>query len=192
MTTNDNTLPSLLFDHYEKFLGSPTGRWIFRANDNDSTLQVLRFDDVFEGCAVYASFGASKFIVELGECVELVLVTDFDVEEMPKLLANLLFFAASSLKSLAIGSVIGGLSVIAGEVFDGRAIYIGGAHGLPIEFERFAIEPDLDVKIKMAVFINNTERAYVDKFGVEAFEKLMAAQNIDPFCFERESARFND
>jgi len=43
----------LYYDHYSNFLREPIGREVFKSTNEMPSIQILRYENVFEQCLVY-------------------------------------------------------------------------------------------------------------------------------------------
>jgi Suppressor of fused protein (SUFU) len=182
------SIASNLLDHYEKYLGTMKENYVFLDSVTQTSIQVLRFDNVFADCVTYASVGCTHFNQELHGDAEIVLVCDKDHSLLPSLLANTIFFAADRQLNVHTGFVLGNLGVIVPKSpFSGRAIYITDAMPFPSPFRCFSSE-GRHIVMKLAVFIYRDELQFIEKYGRDAFESLLEEKEIDPFSFDRVAA----
>ena len=54
-----------ILSHYEKHMGTPVSRDTFSRTDDSRKIQIFGYDRFFKDAIVLASFGLSKFAVEL-------------------------------------------------------------------------------------------------------------------------------
>lgn len=66
----------LYYDHYSNFLREPIGREVFKSTNEMPSIQILRYENVFEQCLVYNSLGLSKYEEIVGANVEVSMVVN--------------------------------------------------------------------------------------------------------------------
>ncbi len=179
-------------DHYERILGrGPAERWAFGAGG--PTLQVLAYDGIFKGCRVFATLGLTHFRERLGAIVEVVVVADDGLADVPRVLGPACLYLATDGQGLARGHAMSGLEKIDArfvQKFRKSAIYFCGLQGFPAEFGTVCAAPDHGV-VTAAIFITAAEFEALGALGPKRFEQALAKQRVDPFALGRESAVFD-
>lgn len=182
---------SAFYDHFAKYLGEPIKRGAFRQNQESQSIQVLHYENVFEGCTVFVSFGLSKYASELGTVAEVCLVTDCAFEESENILANTLFYLIANKINLGRGVSISGVSKINEEfskLYDKSAMYFTMPYAFPDGFEKIKPVGATDEgNIYLAFFLSQREHDFFVDKGSEIFESVLEDKDIDPFTLTRSS-----
>src|SRR2546423_1431025 len=78
-------------DHYERCFGDFASREVFTPHEPGPVIQVLSYDNVIQGCRVYASLGLTHYAREVGSVGE-ALVCTAPCDDWPYILASVLFY----------------------------------------------------------------------------------------------------
>lgn len=179
------------YEHFLRFMSSPKGRKIFRQADDGSSIQMLRYGNLFPGCSVSASFGLSLFWEEICSISEVVLVMSEGIESGEDVLANILFFMIKNRVRLERGVSVSGVSHIDinfFKEFDKEAIYFTAPYAFPAGFEEVSLpRPASAGFIYSAMFISRREHDFLLKNGPDAFEDLLEREKVDPMDTRRPS-----
>jgi antitoxin YqcF len=187
MSSNENW-GELFYDHFQRYLGNPMARKIYRQDGATPKIQILEFDNVFPGCKVFASFGASNYSETLGVRAEVVLPCDEGWSSVGGLLANVLFYLVQDRIELGIGVGIkfGSIAPDFVERFGKTAIYFTNPFGLPPEFS--AVKNDVETAcVYLAILISEAEFDYFCNRGAAEFESVLERSGIDPYQVNRAS-----
>lgn len=184
-------LGSDYLDHYEKYFGTPIYRDVMDADDLPRKVQLLRYDNVFEGCTTFASLGMSSYSSELdGDFYEIVVIVDKYVNNMPKLIFSVIRTAIMQGVGFEWGRYFVGLEDIDKEFVTATGkdtFYVTLPSPLPDEFSNvvthnsFLINNNIKPKIFMGLFISNKEKEYLKNNGKVAFEDQLERLAVDPF-----------
>lgn len=181
----------LFYDHYKKFLGEPVRRKTFRKNENMPSIQILSYENVFEGCIVFTSLGLSRYEDVLGTISEVTLVTDCAFNESDEILANILFYCIDKKIKIGRGVSISGISKINKVFFDfykKNALYFTMPYVFPEEYERVNALGEVKKGIVyQAFFVSQEEHEFFVDNGAEVFEDLLEEKEVDPFEVNRKS-----
>lgn len=181
------------FDHYVKFIHDPIEREVFRSAALPQKMQILAFDNVFAGCRVFCSIGLSHFPDAIGHLAELCVVADAGWDAIPQIMADVLFIACQHGLILEPGAAIRGLRGRAPDfcaAFEKPALYLTepSAMGFPEAFGAVADGSGAG-HVFLGIFISEAEYAFWQAEGEEAFERLLAEAEADPFDLRRPSVR---
>jgi hypothetical protein len=183
---------SAFYDHFAKYHGGePKKRSIYKQSEETPSIQILRYENVFEGCTVFSSLGISNYVSLLGTVAEASLVTDFAPDESESILANTLFHIINEKIEFGRGVSINGVSNINKEfskAFDKNALYFTTPYAFPEGYER-VITPGATGEglIFLSFFISQREHEYFVANGAEKFENMLVDCNVDPFDLKRVS-----
>jgi antitoxin YqcF len=172
-----------IFDHYQRHLGVAVVSESFSLEETN-TLQVLRYERVFDGCQTYASLGYCRYGRERQE---IVLVAEGSWSELPGLLARVLLTLGTHQQEIVEGFSFGGLDKLAPSFVKETkkgALFFTSPFLFPTEFQRLRVD-NLDVKILMAIPIDADEHRYSVENGPAALELLFDQADIDPFDVRR-------
>jgi antitoxin YqcF len=182
-------LGACFYDHFVRFLGEPARVSIFRAAEDEPSLQILEYDRVFPGCRVFCSLGLTHYNPELQSICEVFLPVDDAWDEIPSLLANALNYMTKKPIRLRRGSVLSGVENISPPFaarFDKHALYFSTPFGMPDAFAVVDCET-ISGNVYLAAFISQAEYEYLVSHGPEQLETLLEAGNVDPFQLQRAS-----
>jgi hypothetical protein len=184
-------LGSEYLDHYEKYFGNPAYRYVMDDGELPRKIQLLKYDNVFEGCTTFASLGVSSYSNELkGNFFEVVVVVDACLESIPKLLFSVIRTIILQNIEFDWGSYFTGLEGIDESfvsVTGKDTFYATLPSPLPKEFgivptsNSFLAENNIRPKVFMGLFISGREKEYLKVNGKEKFEERLELLNIDPF-----------
>lgn len=181
-----NNIAEMLLNHYEEFLGNYKSARLYK-DEGDASIQVLEYENVFEGCKTYMSFGVSNFSGNIHNKCEIVLNVDDDFDRASCLFANVLMYLIENKAHFYNGSYIEGISEF-DEDFCAEhkksGIYISEAYPFPEEF----LMCD-DIKIYMCFFISDEELEYLKKYGSDRFEDYLEENKIDIMELNRDAMK---
>lgn len=182
------TSAELLFDHYRRFLGPPAARAVYRAADFDTSIQVLRFDGVFERCTTLATLGVGRLAARSSsDFVEVLLVVDDAPEDSEHLLVHTLFAMVQTELPIRVGMSVGGPAGVP-KLSEPSVLKSGFYFAEPFPLPAAFRSPDAQSRIILAVPITAAEHRLVKQYGGPAFEGLLEANEVDPFEIGRPSA----
>lgn len=173
-----NSMGEAILNHYETYLGEFTDRRIFKGNDEMSSIQILEYDDVFEGCKAFASFGLSKYADIVNNTSEAILAIDDDSKNACSIFANVLFYIVENGLCFGRGTFVEGIENINKEFaikHNKSAIYFTEPYAFPDEFACIGEE----VNICLAFFISDEECAFIKKYGCDKFEDYLEEKDCD-------------
>ena len=172
-----------ILQHYEKFLGEFIGVKTYAGNEKSFPIQLLIYENVFEGCKTYASLGVSKYSNIINNNCEVILVVDCDEENSSNILANALFYIINNNVELRRGTYIDGIKNINKEFYlrhNKSAIYFTETYYFPEEFSLAD-----NKKMYLAFFISEEEVNYLKQYGFDKFEDYLEEKNCDIFELDR-------
>ncbi|MEC2077030.1 suppressor of fused domain protein [Metabacillus fastidiosus] len=182
----------LYYDHYSRFLGEPIDREVFKNNEEMPSIQILKYENVFEECLVYNTFGFSKYEEIVGENIEVSMVVDGAFNSTGYIVANVLFYCIRNQMKAGRGIAISGIESIDRafvQKYDKNAVYFTEPFAFSEEYSNVRTETeDKDGRILLSFFISQSEYEYFIKYGTEKFEELLEEKNVDPFNISRASA----
>lgn len=182
----------LYYDHYNKFLGEPIDREVFKNNEEMPSIQVLKYENVFEECLVYNTLGFSKYEEIVGGNVEISMVVDRAFNSTGYILANALFYCIGNQIEIGRGIAISGIESIDKafvQKYDKSAVYFTEPFAFPDEYSNVRTKTkDKDGRMLLAFFISQYEYEYFVKHGTEKFEELLEERDVDPFNVRRASS----
>lgn len=173
-----------ILQHYEKFLGNFGDCLVFRANEETPSIQLLMYDNVFEGCKTYATLGLSKFFGKINNMCEIVLAIDDDWDNAATMLANSLFYVIQNGLNFGRGTYIEGIKSIAPFFYEKHkknAIYFTETYMFPDEFSKV----EDNIKMYMAFFVSEEECKIIREQGCEVFEEYLEKQAVDVMNLNR-------
>jgi Suppressor of fused protein (SUFU). len=181
----------LYYDHYCKYLGEPIDREVYKNNDKIPSIQILKYENVFEKCLVYNTLGFSKYEDVVGVNVEVSMVVDGAFRHAGYILANSLFYCISKQMQFGRGIAISSIENIDKsfvEKYNKNSVYFTEPFGFPEEYSYVHSERvDNGGKILLAFFISQSEYDYFVENGADKFEDLLEENNVDPFNISRKS-----
>ncbi len=179
-----NNIGELIIEHYEKFLGVFEDCLIFKSDEAMTSIQLLQYDKVFEGCKTYATIGLSRYADIISDAYEVVMVVDDDAEVSGTILANVLFYIINNNVKLDNGTYIEGIKNI-NEEFSSRhnknAVYFTEPYAFPDEFSNI----NKEIKVCLAFFISEEECNFIRKNGCNKFEEYLEENNVDVMDINR-------
>lgn len=179
------------YDHFSRFIGAPKARQVFRQSEEAPSIQILRYEKVFPGCAVSNSLGLSRYEEVIGEVAEVTLVTDAAIEASERILANALFFIVQNRIQMDRGMSIAGVPKIDpgfAKEFDKEALYFTIPYAFPMGYEKVKLPaPGTEGFVYSAMFVSRAEHDFVMAHGADAFEDLLEKKGVDPFDIKRAS-----
>ncbi|MCB2309240.1 suppressor of fused domain protein [Clostridium estertheticum] len=181
----------LFYEHYTKFLGEPKKRKTFRKSNEIPSIQILRYENVFEGCTVFTSLGLSRYESILGTISEVTLVTDCAFDESDEILANILFHCIDQKIKIGRGMSIAGIANINKEfskMYQKNALYFTIPYGFPDDYGSVKILGQINKGVVyQSFFISQKEHEFFVANGAEAFEDILEEKEVDPFELNRKS-----
>lgn len=182
----------LYYDHYSKFLGEPIDREVFRSTEEMPSIQILKYEHVFEECLVYNSLGFCKYEDIVGANVEVSMVVDGAFRSTGFLLASTLFYCIDNKMPIGRGIAVRGIERLDKafvQKYNKSAINFTEPYAFPEEYSIVRTNTeDKDGTILLAFYISQSECEYFVQYGAEKFEDLLEEKNVDPFNVSRESA----
>lgn len=181
-----NNIAEMILNHCEEFLGNYTRAQLYK-NENGESIQILEYENVFEGCKTYMSFGVSNFSGDIHNRCEIVLNVDNDFDRASCLFANVLMYLVENKVHFYKGSYIGEIAEFDEEFcakYKKAGIYITEAYPFPEEFSMCD-----DIKIYMCFFISNEELDYLKKYGSDRFEDYLEENEIDIMELNRDAMK---
>ncbi|MGA3599151.1 suppressor of fused domain protein [Lysinibacillus agricola] len=182
---------ALYFDHYTKFLGEPIDREVYKYSEEMPSIQILKYDNVFEECLVYTTLGLSKYTEIMGDYIEISMVVDGAFKSSGYILANKLFYCVHNQMHIGRGLAISGVENIDAafvQKYNKSAVYFTELYAFPEEYSIACTDSnEKDGKLMLAFFISQSEYDYFATYGAEKFEDLLEEENVDPFNVSRSS-----
>lgn len=179
-----NKIGEMILQHYEKYLGNFSDVRTYAGNEKTFPIQLLKYNNVFEGCKVFASLGVSKFSSIIRNNCEVVLAVDKDEDKAANILANVLFYIFDHGIELRRGTYVEGIKNVDSNfslVHKKAAIYFTETYYFPEEFSNI----DKIHKMYLAFFITETELEYLKKNGCDQFEDYLEDKDCDVFELNR-------
>lgn len=175
------------FDHFTRYFQSPVTREVFSQEPEEHAIQILAYDNVFDGCRLFASLGLSHYAEELGKVAEIIVPVDDAWDAVPSLMANALFYMIQENMRIGWGVAIAGLGRV-DSAFTGRfgkeALYLTNVYGLPDGSEEVTCEGRRG-SVYLGAFITDAEyRLFLDR-GAEGLESAFERQRVDPYHLAR-------
>lgn len=162
-----------------------------RSTEEMPSIQILKYEHVFEECLVYNSLGFCKYEDIVGANVEVSMVVDGAFRSTGYLLASTLFYCIDNKMPIGRGiavSGIEGLDKAFVQKYNKSAIYFTEPYAFPEEYSMVRTNTeDKDGTILLAFYISQSECEYFVQYGAEKFEDLLEEKNVDPFNVSRES-----
>lgn len=181
----------LYYDHYSNFLREPIGREVFKSTNEMPSIQILRYENVFEQCLVYNSLGLSNYEEIVGANVEVSMVVDGAFRSTGYLLASTLFYCIGNKMQIGTGIAIQGIENLDPtfvQKYNKSAIYFTEPYAFSEEYSVVRTHTNDEVgSILSAFYISQSEFDYFAKYGAEKFEDLLEEKNVDPFNVNRQS-----
>ncbi|PHE95201.1 hypothetical protein COF81_14835 [Bacillus pseudomycoides] len=181
----------LYYDHYSKCLGEPMDREVFKNGKDMPSIQILKYENVFEQCLVFNTLGVSKYEEIVGDNVEVSMVVDGAFRSTGYILANALFYCIANGIKIGRGTAISGIESIDTsfvQKYNKSAVYFTEPFAFPDEYcHVFTGNAEKDGKVLLAFFISDSEYEYFIKYGAEKFEELLEENHVDSFHVSRES-----
>ncbi|EEM02903.1 MULTISPECIES: suppressor of fused domain protein [Bacillus] len=181
----------LYYDHYSKYLGEPIDREVFKNGEDMPSIQILKYENVFEECLVFHTLGFSRYEEIVGDNVEVSMVVDGAFRSVGYILANALFYCIANRIEIGRGTAISGIESIDKSFvrkYNKSAVYFTEPFAFPEEYSYVLTgNAEKDGKVLLAFFISESEYEYFLKYGTEKFEELLEENHVDPFHVSRES-----
>jgi hypothetical protein len=181
----------LYYDHFCKYLGEPIDREVYKNNEKIPSIQILKYENVFEKCLVYNTLGFSKYDDVVGSNVEVSMVVDGAFSSSGYIIANVLFYCIDKQIEVGRGMAISGIESIDQsfvQKYNKNAVYFTEPFAFPENYSQVRTEcEEKDGRILLAFFISQSEYEYFLKYGTEKFEDLLEESNVDPFNVSRKS-----
>lgn len=99
----------IYYNHYSKFLRKPIDREVFKSTEEMPSIQILKYENVFEECLVFNSLGFSKYEEIVGVNAEVSMVVDDAIKNTGYLLASSLFYCIGNRMQIGRGIATRGL-----------------------------------------------------------------------------------
>lgn len=173
-----NNIGEEILNHYENFLGMFEECMKFKSDEDMPLIQLLQYDNIFEGCKTYASLGLSKFSEIINNVCEVILAVDDDYEKAAVIFANVLFYIIENKIDFGRGVYITGIENIDKEFainHKKNAIYFTETYIFPDEFSNI----NKIAKMYLAFFISQEECNFIKNYGCEKFEDYLEAYGYD-------------
>jgi len=177
------------YDHFTKFLGPVRSRAVYRQSIDSPDVQILEYDNVFDGCRVFTSFGLSHYSDQIGQICEVMVPVDSGWENVSNILANTLFYMIQQDICMSRSAAVSGVDAICHEFaqkYGKHALYFTDPFGLPEEFRRVQSSNDCG-SVYLGIFISQFEYNFLLREGFELFEELLETSNVDPYNISRRS-----
>jgi hypothetical protein len=180
------------FDHFGRYFRAPVAREVFaQASDEPDppTIQILSYDNVFEGCRLFASLGLTHYAETVGEVAEIIVLADDAWEQIPGLMANVLFYMVQERMRIGWGMAIARLDNVDGAFtrrFGKSALYITRPFGLPKGAEEVTCGGQRG-SVYLGVFLEEAEYRLLLDHGAERLEAVLEASAVDPYHLTRAS-----
>lgn len=178
------------YDHFSSFFGSPTRVIPFASGSDKFSIQILTYDNVFDGCRGFCSLGLTHHQEKVGGLVEVFLASDDGWEDIPYVLAELLHYMTAKSLLVARGSSVDGVENVLpsfADTFSKSAIYFTDPFGLPTNFGVVTAATGAG-RVYLATFITQSEYRFLREEGPEQFERLLESEQVDIFRLGRESS----
>jgi hypothetical protein len=177
-------------DHYAQYLGEPVGAYPFSISDELPAIRILAYDNVIDGCRVFASLGLSSFPGEGGELCEVMCPIDKAWEDAPAILAQSLFrMVARDPFRPARGVAVDGIGLGNPDFvkkYKKSALYLTDPFELPEEFA-FVDHAGVEGRMYLAIFLNEDEYNFLAANDCEKFEDQLEEKGVDPYDIKRKS-----
>ncbi|MBD5090149.1 MAG: suppressor of fused domain protein [Clostridiales bacterium] len=167
-----------ILNHYEKFLGIFEEYRVFKNSEDMPSIQLLQYDNGFNGCKTYASFGMSKFSTIIKNTCESILIVDNDFQKASYVFANVLFYIIENNMRFDRGTHVAEIENVDKEFalkHNKDAIYFTETYMFPEAFSWI----NGSIKMYLAFFISQQECNYIKKYGCEKFEDYLEEQECD-------------
>jgi hypothetical protein len=177
------------YQHFEKFFGEPTTRFVFSQEFNAPSIQILGYENVFSKCRVFCSLGLSHYVGFVQSVGEIFVPCDAAWDLVPEVVANAVFYLVNEKMPLGWGIAISGIRSISpefAELTGKEAMYFTNPFGLPPEFS-VVNESNAQGRIYLGIFVTKNEYDYFCDNGAERFEQIMKSKNVDPYDVLRQS-----
>jgi hypothetical protein len=180
---------TVFLDHYERFLGQPVNREVYRREDWPS-IQVLAYDNVFPGCKLLCTLGVTHFEKSLKKACEIYVAVDNDWQEASFLVANILFDIINKETQMGPGLAwnFGSLSTNFLVKYNKSALYFTRPFNTPSEFGTARLLNETAF-MYCGFFISEFEYTYFLDHGSQNFEAMLERCKCDPFHLARPTCR---
>lgn len=179
------------YDHFEKHLGKPVDRIRFFQNERSSRpwMQIISYDNIFEGCRAFCSLGLSNYGSQIGKIAEIFMPVDEAWEDTPSILAAVLSHLIQRRLHIGRGTTVNFSNVFPDFVaqFGKTTIYFAEPFGTPEDFERVKCGSDIG-EVFLASYISEAEYRFLKEYGAEKFEALLEEKQVDVFNIKRPSS----
>jgi hypothetical protein len=174
---------------YERFLGQPSSRQMFRPAPDEPTIQVLEYKRGFPGCTMFCTLGITHYSAILGKHREVYVAVDAGTESVPFVLGATLTDILRKRERLAWG-VSWTFKELFPEfvsTFSKTALYFTRPYNVPQDFAAVSLGNEVGGML-CGIFITDEEnRLFMDQ-GAERLETHLEKHNVDPFHLSRHSA----
>jgi len=181
------------FSHYHNLFRNPIERRAFRQDSISQPIEILVYDDVFEGCRVFCSLGLTHYSSIIGTISEVLVAVDAGWNDIPFLLAHSLFYIIQQPIHFGPGVVIGGFEFVRphfAEFFGKTAFYFTTAHTLSTLPEAFSYVScrGKEGTLQVGYLISAKEYGFWLKQHSRRFEELLGQKQVDLLNLSRPSA----
>lgn len=188
------SLGEFYYNHFEQFFKTaPAARSVYDFEDGmRESIQVLRYDGVYENAAVFCTLGLSHFDDELSETAEVTLVVDNGFIESVDFLVDAISHLVDHKIAIREGVAVRGVHHAYPSFFQRfakEALYFTDCSGFPpgLDFVKDVSTGQTMGKVFWAFFISSEEHEYYLKYGAQKLEELLLDTGIDPFDVDRVS-----
>ena len=130
---------SCFYDHFVRYLGEPINRTVFKQDENSPKpwMQIAEYNEVFNGCKAYCTFGLSNYSSKIDEVAEVFMPIDDGCDEIPSILVATLSHLIRHKLPIGRGQVVDFAQIFSDFVttFDKSAIYFSDPFGISKGFE---------------------------------------------------------
>lgn len=186
--TQNKQLGDCILDAYYEHLGQPILGNTYAIAGQDKLIQVIVFDDVFDRCRAFCSFGLSNYSSELGEVGEIVMPVSAGWNTAADIMAFTLGKILTSVRKLGWGISVNfetEFPVFARETGK-HAVYLSLAQNFPETFRQF-ICGATSCTIYHAFLLTRAEHKYKLDHGAQALEDIFLDSSPDVFDVNRKS-----
>lgn len=185
-------LGECFFDHFERaFPGRLVGRKRYPLALTERELQVLYYDNCFDGCRVFVTLGMTH--VGLSPPCELMVVADREWDAIPAVLAACVSSIMAA-RSSGWGYLVRDLDACDPGFVSRtgkRHLYVTLPHALPEKWFFRVDCGEVEGCVFQGLFVGAAEADYIVREGAESFEREMVREEVDVFAVMRDEMRLN-